>query len=65
MKKPHRSLHTIMKGPTSPEELKTLHDILHYDPQRYLGIVNEWIRQNPKNSGCSQGQRYIDSAGSD
>jgi len=39
-----------MKEPTTPEELMALHKILRADPQRYLRIVNEWIRDNPKNS---------------
>jgi tetratricopeptide (TPR) repeat protein len=39
-----------MKEPTNAEELRSLHDILRVDPQRYLRIVNGWIEQNPQNS---------------
>jgi len=39
-----------MKQPTTPEEVKVLHDLLRSDPQRYLQIVNEWIAENPGNS---------------
>ena len=38
-----------MKEPTSSEEVLTLHKILRSDPQRYLQIVNEWIKENPTN----------------
>jgi len=36
-----------MKEPSTPEELKALHNILRSDPQRYLGITNQWIRDTP------------------
>ena len=39
-----------MKQPTTPEEVKVLHDLLRSDPQRYLQIVSEWIAENPGNS---------------
>jgi len=39
-----------MKEPTTPEEVLELHKILRKDPQRYLQIVNEWIRENPMSS---------------
>ena len=39
-----------MKEPTTPEEVKVLHDLLRSDPQHYLQIVNEWIAENPRNS---------------
>ena len=38
-----------MKEPTSPEEVLILHKLLRSDPQRYLRIVNEWIRDNTRN----------------
>jgi tetratricopeptide (TPR) repeat protein len=41
-----------MKEPTTPEELSALHKILRSDPQRYLGIVNKWIDENPRNSNA-------------
>ena len=37
-----------MKEPTTPEEVKVLHDLLRSDPQHYLQIVNEWIAENPE-----------------
>ncbi len=39
-----------MKEPTTPEEVKVLHDLLRSDPQHYLQIVNGWIAENPANS---------------
>jgi tetratricopeptide (TPR) repeat protein len=39
-----------MKEPTTPEEVKVLHDLLRSDPRHYLQIVNEWIAENPRNS---------------
>jgi tetratricopeptide (TPR) repeat protein len=36
-----------MKQPTTAEELAKLHKLLRTDPQKYLRIVNEWIRENP------------------
>ncbi|SRR5579883_836850 len=42
--------HEWAKEPTSPDELLTFHKVLRRDPQRYLRIVNEWIRRDPGNS---------------
>jgi tetratricopeptide (TPR) repeat protein len=39
----------LMKEPTTPEELEALHKLLRSDPQCYLEITNQWIRDNPKN----------------
>jgi tetratricopeptide (TPR) repeat protein len=39
-----------MKEPTTPEEVKVLHNLLRSDPQHYLQIVNKWIEENPRNS---------------
>jgi tetratricopeptide (TPR) repeat protein len=39
-----------MKEPTTPEEVKVLHNLLRSDPQHYLQIVDEWIADNPANS---------------
>jgi tetratricopeptide (TPR) repeat protein len=36
-----------MKQPTTPEELKELHNLLQRNPQEYLRIVNQWIDENP------------------
>ena len=38
-----------IKEPTTAEETLALHQILRSDPQRYLRIVNEWIKENPAN----------------
>jgi hypothetical protein len=37
---------TAMKEPTTPEEIKVLHDLLRSDTERYLQIVNGWIAEN-------------------
>jgi tetratricopeptide (TPR) repeat protein len=39
-----------MKEPTTPEEVKVLHELLRSDTERYLQIVNGWIADNPANS---------------
>jgi tetratricopeptide (TPR) repeat protein len=36
-----------MKRPTTPDEVKTLHDISCADPRGYLQIVNGWLNENP------------------
>jgi len=38
-----------MKEPTSSEEILTFHKLLRSDPQAYLRIVNDRIRENPVN----------------
>ena len=38
-----------MKEPTTPDEVKVLHDIRRTDPQRYLKIVDGWLQENPNN----------------
>lgn len=38
-----------MKEPTSPEEVLALHKLRHSSPQRYLEVMNEWIKKNPQN----------------
>ncbi len=38
-----------MREPTTPQKVLDLHRIRRSDPQRYLQIVNEWIRENPSN----------------
>jgi tetratricopeptide (TPR) repeat protein len=39
----------LVREPATPEELSAAHNILRSDPQRYLRIVNEWIREEPAN----------------
>ena len=39
-----------MREPTTPEEVKALHELLRSDTERYLQIVNGWIAENPANS---------------
>jgi tetratricopeptide (TPR) repeat protein len=39
-----------MQEPNSPEELLALHKLRRADPQRFLEIVDEWLRDNPRNS---------------
>lgn len=39
-----------MKQPTSAEEIRTLHNLLRSDPQKYLQIVSDWIDQDPTNA---------------
>jgi tetratricopeptide (TPR) repeat protein len=39
-----------MKEPTTTDEVLALHKILRKDPQRYLQIANDWIREDPHNS---------------
>jgi tetratricopeptide (TPR) repeat protein len=41
-----------MKQPTSPDEVLAMHKMLRSDPQRYLGIVNQWIADDPTNSSA-------------
>lgn len=47
-----------MKEPTSPEEVMVLHKLLQSDPQSYLRVVNDWIRENPKNSNAYFDRHY-------
>jgi tetratricopeptide (TPR) repeat protein len=46
---------TAMKEPTTEAEIKALHDVRRPDPQRYLEIVDGWLRENPNNP-----QAYFD-----
>jgi tetratricopeptide (TPR) repeat protein len=39
-----------MKEPTSAKEMLEFQDLRRADPERYLEIVNEWLRQNPRNA---------------
>jgi len=39
-----------MKEPTTPDEALQFHNLLRTEPQRYLQITNDWIKENPDNS---------------
>jgi tetratricopeptide (TPR) repeat protein len=39
-----------MKEPTSPEEVRAAQKLRRSDPQRYLQMVDHWLRKNPRNS---------------
>jgi tetratricopeptide (TPR) repeat protein len=47
-----------MKEPTTPDEVKALHDIRRTDPQRYLKIVEEWLNENPDNHHAYLGRHF-------
>jgi tetratricopeptide (TPR) repeat protein len=49
----------LMKEPTSPEELLSLHQLRRAQPQRFLEIVNEWLRQNPRNADAYFGRHFV------
>ena len=38
-----------MQEPNSPEEVFALHKLRRADPQRFLEIVDEWLRDDPRN----------------
>jgi tetratricopeptide (TPR) repeat protein len=38
-----------MQEPNTPEEIFDLYELRRADPQRYLKIVNEWLKENPRN----------------
>lgn len=39
-----------MKEPTSPEDVRAAQKLRRSDPQRYLQIVDQWLREDPRNS---------------
>ena len=41
-----------MKQPTTADEVLALHNLCQSDPQGYLQITNEWIRQNPRDANA-------------
>jgi tetratricopeptide (TPR) repeat protein len=41
-----------MKQPSNELELKYLHGILRHEPERYLEIVNDWIKNDPDDIGA-------------
>jgi tetratricopeptide (TPR) repeat protein len=49
----------LMKEPTSPEELLSLHQLRRAQPQRFLEIVNEWLRQNPRNADAYFSRHFV------
>jgi tetratricopeptide (TPR) repeat protein len=38
-----------MKEPETPDEILELHELRRADPQRFLEVINERIRENPQN----------------
>jgi tetratricopeptide (TPR) repeat protein len=48
-----------MKQPTTPEEIQSLHKLFRSDPQRYLRVVNQWIEENPNDSGAHFSRHYV------
>jgi tetratricopeptide (TPR) repeat protein len=38
-----------MKEELSPDELSELHQLRRADPRRFLEVMDEWLRENPKN----------------
>ena len=38
-----------MQEPKTPEEVFALHEFARTDPQRFLEIVDEWLKENPRN----------------
>ena len=47
-----------MKEPTTEAEEKVLHDIRRSDPQRYLKIVDGWLRENPNSRDAYFGRHF-------
>jgi tetratricopeptide (TPR) repeat protein len=47
-----------MKEPTTPDEVKALHDIRRTDPRRYLKIVDGWLNENPNNRHAYCGRHF-------
>ena len=47
-----------MKEPTTPDEVKALHEICRTDPQRYLEIVDGWLNENPNNHRAYYGRHF-------
>jgi tetratricopeptide (TPR) repeat protein len=48
-----------MKQPENPKELLAMHKILQSDPQRYLQIVDGWIRENPENAEAYFSRHFV------
>ena len=47
-----------MKRPTTPEEVRVLHKILRKDPQQYLQITTEHIKDDPNDSHAYFGRHF-------
>lgn len=47
-----------MKQPTTQEETLALSKLRRTDPQGYLRVVNEWIRENPMNDHAYFGRHF-------
>lgn len=47
-----------MKQPESDEEFAELHKLRRTNPQKYLGIVNKWIEENPDDSSPYFSRHY-------
>ncbi len=39
-----------MNQPTTPDELRFMHELLRTDPERYLRVATDWIDSNPTDS---------------
>jgi tetratricopeptide (TPR) repeat protein len=48
-----------MQEPNSPEEVFALHKLRRADPQRFLEIVDEWLRANPRNSRAYFSRHFV------
>jgi tetratricopeptide (TPR) repeat protein len=48
-----------MKEPTTAEETLALSKLRRIDPQGYLRVVNEWIRENPRNDHAYFGRHFV------
>jgi tetratricopeptide (TPR) repeat protein len=47
-----------VQEPTTTDEVKALHDIRRTDPQRYLKIVDGWLKDNPDNHRAYFGRHF-------
>jgi tetratricopeptide (TPR) repeat protein len=48
-----------MQEPNTPEEIFELHKLRRADPQRFLQIVNEWLKENPRNFHAYFKRHYV------
>ena len=48
-----------IKQPTTPDELLAMHDMLRSDPQRYLSVVNGWIRDDSANTDAIFSRHFV------
>jgi tetratricopeptide (TPR) repeat protein len=47
-----------MRQPTTEDELLALHGLCQSNPQGYLQIMDEWIRQNPRDANAYFSRHY-------